>query len=212
MKHFSSEILKIENKYCRRASHEFRRELIPRESTGMPTELSSQDGTDLSFTLQPELMMSSGTSNTDGRVSICSSLTGEEISTGSASHRIRPTGHSHSHSHSRSRTRTHAEADCSHPNLEVGESSASFSELRYLFCCVQKSLPFIIILCSKLILQHALGKHIKILWAQFDYSWVVSVFSLNQLFILLQGWQLESVCLQPFYMLIKISRHRFFSR
>lgn len=163
MKHFSSEILKIENKYCRRASHEFRRELIPRESTGMPTELSSQDGTDLSFTLQPELMMSSGTSNTDGRVSICSSLTGEEISTGSASHRIRPTGHSHSHSHSRSRTRTHAEADCSHPNLEVGESSASFSELRYLFCCVQKSLPFIIILCSKLILQHALGKHIKIL-------------------------------------------------
>lgn len=147
--------MKLRQQYGRRASHEFRRELIPRESTGMPTELSSQDGIGLSFTLQPELMTSSGTSNavenTDGRVSICSPLTGEEISTGPASPRIRPVGHS--------RTRPHAEpeADCSHPNLEVGESSASFSELRYLFCCVQKSLPFIIILCSKLILQHALG-------------------------------------------------------
>ncbi|KAB5543432.1 hypothetical protein PHYPO_G00079080 [Pangasianodon hypophthalmus] len=155
--------MKLRLQYGRRASHEFRRELTSRESAGMPTELSSQGGTDLSFTLQPELVMSPGTSNTventDGRISICSSLTGEESSTGSASRRLRHTGHSHSHSHSRSRSHTHAEAeaDCSHPDLEVGEPSASFSELRYLFCWVQKSLPFIIILCSKLILQHALG-------------------------------------------------------
>lgn len=129
----------------------------------MPTELSSQDGTGLSFTLQPELVTSSGTfntvENTDGRVSTRSLLTGEESSTGSASRRLRPTGHSHPHPHSRSHSHTHAEADFSHPDLEAGEPSSSFSELRHLFCWVQKSLPFIAIVCLKLILQHALGKH-----------------------------------------------------
>lgn len=132
----------------------------------MPTELSSQDGTRLSFALQPELLTSSGTSNTventDGLVSIRSSLIEEESNTGSSSRRLRPTGHSHTHSHSRSHSHTHAEADCSHPDLEAGEPSTSFSELRYLFYWVQKSLPFIIILCSKLILQHVLGKHMII--------------------------------------------------
>lgn len=131
----------------------------------MPTELSSQDGTSLSFTLQPEFVTNSETSNTvdnaDGLVSIRSSSAGGESSAGSSSRRFRPTGHSHDHSLSRSHSHTHAETDCSHPDLEAGEPSASFSELRYLFCWVQKSLPFIVILCSKLILQHALGKHIK---------------------------------------------------
>lgn len=131
----------------------------------MPTELSSQGGTSLSFTLQPELFTSLGTSdtleNSDGLISTRSSSTGEENSTGSSSRRLRPSGHGHSqsHSHRRSHSHMHAEADCSHP--DVGEPSASFSELRYLFCWVQKSLPFIIILCSKLILQHVLGKHVK---------------------------------------------------
>lgn len=142
----------------------FKRELTSRESTVMPTELCSQDGTGLSFTLQPELVTSSETSNAvenaDGRLSICNSLTGEENGTRSASRRLRPAGLSHSHS--RSRSRMHAEATCSHTDLEAGEPSTSISELRYLFCWVQKSLPFIIILCSKLISQHALGKHIRV--------------------------------------------------
>ncbi|XP_058267639.1 E3 ubiquitin-protein ligase RNFT1 isoform X1 [Hemibagrus wyckioides] len=153
--------MKFRLQYGRRASHVFRRELTSRESTVMPTESCSQDGTGLSFTLQPELVTSSETSNAvenaDGRLSICSSLTGEENGTRSASRRLRPAGLSHSHSHSRSRSRMHAEAACSHTDLEAGESSTSISELRFLFCWVQKSLPFIIILCSKLISQHALG-------------------------------------------------------
>ncbi|XP_026995387.1 E3 ubiquitin-protein ligase RNFT1 isoform X2 [Tachysurus fulvidraco] len=154
-------VMKPRLQYGRRASHEFRCELTSRESTGMPTELSSQDGTGLSFTLQPELVTSSRTANTventDDRVSIDSSLTGEEHGTRSASRRLRPAGISHSHSHSRSRSHIHAEASCSHTDLEAGEHSASISDLRYLICWVQKSLPFIIIICSKLILQHALG-------------------------------------------------------
>lgn len=175
--------MKIENKCCRRVSHEFRRELTPRESPGMPTELSSQDGTGLSFTLQPELVTSSGTSNTventDRQVSICSSITREESSTSSASRRIRPSGHSNSNSHSRSHSHRHAEpeADCSHPDLEAGEPIASLSELRYLFCWVQKSLPFIIILCSKLILQHALGKHIK----EYEHNEIIHAWSVSLL-------------------------------
>ncbi|KAK3522216.1 hypothetical protein QTP70_032802, partial [Hemibagrus guttatus] len=153
--------MKFRLQYGRRASHVFRRELTSRESTVMPTELCSQDGTGLSFTLQPELVTNSETSNavenTDGRFSICSSLTGEEHGTRSASRRLRPAGLSHSHSHSRSRSHKHAEAACPHTDLEAGEPSTSISELRYIFGWVQKSLPFIIILCSKLILQHALG-------------------------------------------------------
>ncbi|KAF7701105.1 E3 ubiquitin-protein ligase RNFT1 isoform X1 [Silurus meridionalis] len=153
--------MKLRLQYGRAASHESSRELTPKESAGMSTELSSQDGTDMSLTLQPELMMNSGISNNvenmEGRVPICSSLSGEESSTGSASRRLRPTGHSHSRSHSRSHSHTHAEADRSHSDHDAGEPTSSIAELRYLFCWVQKSFPFIIIICSKLILQHALG-------------------------------------------------------
>lgn len=165
----------------------------------MPTELSSQDGTSLSFTLQPEFVMSSGASNTvdnaDDLVSVRSSLAGEESSTGSSSRRLKPTGHSHAHSLTRSHSHSHAEADRSHPDLDAGEPSASFSELRYLFCWVQKSLPFIVILCSKLILQHALGKQVK-------KSYVIIRGSVHKSkhFALLQGWRLELVCLRAFCM------------
>lgn len=41
--------------------------------------------------------------------------------------------------------------------MDSGESSSSFSELRYLYHWIQKSLPFLIIICSKLVIQHALG-------------------------------------------------------
>ncbi|XP_023688796.1 E3 ubiquitin-protein ligase RNFT1 isoform X2 [Paramormyrops kingsleyae] len=49
------------------------------------------------------------------------------------------------------------ESDPGDADLEAGEPSMSFSELRYLFRWLQKSLPFIVILCAKLITQHALG-------------------------------------------------------
>ncbi|KAM9456577.1 E3 ubiquitin-protein ligase RNFT1 isoform 2-T2 [Clarias gariepinus] len=93
-------------------------------------------------------------------------MAGEESGTGSASRRLRPTGHSRSRSHTHAET----EGDCLHPDLEVGEPSTSFSELRYLIFWVQKSLPFIIILCSKLILQHALGLSVGVgLFTTFIY-------------------------------------------
>ncbi|XP_005986872.1 E3 ubiquitin-protein ligase RNFT1 isoform X2 [Latimeria chalumnae] len=60
--------------------------------------------------------------------------------------------HSHAHTHS------HSETDSSDDSpLDSGESSGSLSEMRYLFQWLQKSLPYILVLCAKLIIQHALG-------------------------------------------------------
>lgn len=97
------------------------------------------------------------------RVPMSSSSGGPGESSGASSRRARLHSHSHSHAHShahgpraqtQSQTETETEPDS---DQESGESSASLSELRCLFRWLQKSLPFLIILCAKLVIQHALG-------------------------------------------------------
>lgn len=86
-----------------------------------------------------------------------------ETSSGASSRRARLHSHSHAHSHSHghARPQTHAHTDTEpeppDSDPESGESSASLSELRCLFRWLQKSLPFLILLSAKLVIQHALG-------------------------------------------------------
>ncbi|XP_072515320.1 E3 ubiquitin-protein ligase RNFT1 [Salminus brasiliensis] len=145
---------------------ESRRILKPRESTVMPTELNSHDGSGLSLSLQPEHLTRTpvaGVSNSQetGDVGVAVGSSATESSGGPASRRPRSGAHGHSHSHShgpgRAHTQPYPEAERSGVEPDSGESSASFSELRYLFRWLQKSLPFIVILSAKLVIQHALG-------------------------------------------------------
>lgn len=80
---------------------------------------------------------------------------------GASSRRTRAHSHSHSHSHGHSRPQHQPQSDTSleppDSDPESGESSASLSELRCLLRWLQKSLPFLVILCAKLVIQHALG-------------------------------------------------------
>ncbi|XP_034745947.1 E3 ubiquitin-protein ligase RNFT1 isoform X2 [Etheostoma cragini] len=86
-----------------------------------------------------------------------------ECSGGASSRRSRVSSHSHSHSHPHAHNRlphhlnTEPELDPPDSDLDSGEPSTSMSELRCLFRWLQKSLPFIVLLCAKLVIQHALG-------------------------------------------------------
>ncbi|XP_078404350.1 E3 ubiquitin-protein ligase RNFT1 isoform X1 [Cetorhinus maximus] len=64
--------------------------------------------------------------------------------------------HSNLHSHSRYHPRAEGPAGES-SELDDREPTSSISELRYIFLWLQKSLPYILILCAKLVFQHALG-------------------------------------------------------
>lgn len=76
--------------------------------------------------------------------------------------RVNSHTHSHSHSHGRSRAQHCATSeplvDVTDASQELAEPSASASELRYLYRWLQKSLPFLILLSSKLVIQHAVGE------------------------------------------------------
>ncbi|XP_072302788.1 E3 ubiquitin-protein ligase RNFT1 [Eucyclogobius newberryi] len=82
-----------------------------------------------------------------------------ESSGGASSRRARVSSHSHSHGHSRPQHQPHSPTNLepSDSDPEPGEPSSSLSELRCLLQWLQKSLPFLIILCAKLVIQHALG-------------------------------------------------------
>ncbi|KAK2879809.1 E3 ubiquitin-protein ligase RNFT1 [Channa argus] len=134
-------------------------------------ERPAHAGNGLSPTLQPEVPTrtpASGAAVTDHessevRVPMMSTI--GESSGGASSRRSRANPHSHSHTHSHShghnRTAHHSnsdpELDLPDSDLDSGEPSTSLSELRCLFRWVQKSLPFLVILCAKLVIQHALG-------------------------------------------------------
>ncbi|KAI3373426.1 hypothetical protein L3Q82_022034, partial [Scortum barcoo] len=123
---------------------ETRRALKLRESpTVMQTnsgERGAHAGNGLSLTLQPEILTrtpapaAAANNNPEG---------GE----------VRPQGHSRVQHHSSSEP----ELDPPDSDLDSGEPSTSLSELRCLFRWLQKSLPFLVILCAKLVIQHALG-------------------------------------------------------
>lgn len=63
----------------------------------------------------------------------------------------------HAHSHGRPQLQSESGPDPPDSDPDSGESSASMSELRCLLRWLQKSLPFLVILCAKLVIQHALG-------------------------------------------------------
>ncbi|KAM4546111.1 E3 ubiquitin-protein ligase RNFT1 isoform 1-T1 [Odontesthes bonariensis] len=130
------------------------------------SERGAHAGNGLSLTLQPEPLTrapaaaaAGGPESSEVRVS----MTGGpgESSGGASSRRSRIHSHSHSHSHGHNRVQHHSnsepELDSPDSDLDSGEPSTSLSELRCLFRWLQKSLPFLIILCAKLVIQHALG-------------------------------------------------------
>ncbi|XP_074528406.1 E3 ubiquitin-protein ligase RNFT1 [Halichoeres trimaculatus] len=141
------------------------------------SERGARAGNGLSLTLQPELLTrtpapgaaaaaatpAANPENVEVRVPMTSGP--GELSGGASSRRCRINSHSHSHSHSQShghhRAHHHSnsepEPDSPDSDADSGEPSTSLSELRCLFRWVQKSLPFLIILCAKLVIQHALG-------------------------------------------------------
>lgn len=121
----------------------------------------------LTLTLQPALAMRAPVAGTaadgeDARVHVTSG----EPSSASSSRRCRANSHSHSRSQPQGRTQaqSHSSPETEHgpPETDLdNEPSSSFSELRCLLRWLQKSLPFLIILCAKLVLQHALGECIS---------------------------------------------------
>lgn len=135
-----------------------------------PSERGDRAGNGLSLTLQPELLTRAPVSGAAAAASPESSevrvpMSGGpgESSGGASSRRCRINSHSHSHSHSHGHNRAHPsgsepELDPPDSDLDSGEPSASLSELRCLFRWLQKSLPFLVILCAKLVIQHTLGK------------------------------------------------------
>ncbi|XP_026183297.1 E3 ubiquitin-protein ligase RNFT1 [Mastacembelus armatus] len=149
-----------------------RRALKLRESPAVMQPNSSERGAhagkSLSLTLQPELLTRTpapGANPESDEVRVPIGSGSGESSGGPSSRRSRVNshGHSHSHSHSHGHNRpqhhSHLEPELDPPDsdLDSGEPSASLSELRCLFRWLQKSLPFLIILCAKLVIQHALG-------------------------------------------------------
>uniref|UniRef100_A0A673ZDN3 E3 ubiquitin-protein ligase RNFT1 n=1 Tax=Salmo trutta TaxID=8032 RepID=A0A673ZDN3_SALTR len=165
--------MKLRTQYDRSDS---RRTLKSRESPTVMQPNSSevgahQAGNGLSLTIQPELLTRTPAGATgdsvipetsdEVRVPILSSEPSGGGG-GASSRRSRASSRtsSHSHSHGGGHQHSHSEPSETDPadaDLESGEPSTSFSELRYLFRWVQKSLPFIIILGAKLVIQHALG-------------------------------------------------------
>ncbi|XP_041750581.1 E3 ubiquitin-protein ligase RNFT1 isoform X2 [Coregonus clupeaformis] len=179
--------MKLQTQYDRSDS---KRTLKSRESPTVMQPNSSelgahQAGHGLSLTLLPELLTRTPAGATGGsaipetsgevRVPILSSGPWESCRGGASSRRSRASSrtssHSHSHSHGGGHQHSHSEADPADADLESGEPSTSFSELRYLFRWVQKSLPFIIILCAKLVIQHAQGLAVGVgLFTTFLYA------------------------------------------
>ena len=127
-------------------------------------ERDAHAGNGLSLNLQPEHLTKTQTPTgapalpESGEVHVhMTGESGETSAGGASSRRSRASSHSHSHSHGHSRAHAH-EPEPAESDMDSGESSSSFSELRYLYHWIQKSLPFLVILGSKLVIQHALGK------------------------------------------------------
>uniref|UniRef100_A0A4W6EDD8 E3 ubiquitin-protein ligase RNFT1 n=1 Tax=Lates calcarifer TaxID=8187 RepID=A0A4W6EDD8_LATCA len=135
------------------------------------SERDAQAGNGLSLTLQPELLTrtpapGAAAGNPESNEVRVPMTSGPGESSGGASSRRSRIGshsHSHSHSHGHNRAQHHSssepELDPPDSDLDSGEPTASLSELRCLFRWLQKSLPFLVILCAKLVIQHALGEY-----------------------------------------------------
>lgn len=133
-------------------------------------ELGAHAGSGLTLNLQPELLtrgpipgaapVANASDNKDVRVHVNNA----ESSEGSSSRRCRINSNSHSRSQPQGRSqaqcRSGSETALDPPEADLdSEPRSSLSELRCLIRWLQKSFPFLIILCAKLVLQHALGEY-----------------------------------------------------
>ncbi|KAF7666265.1 hypothetical protein LDENG_00113300 [Lucifuga dentata] len=133
---------------------------------GLPPSLQSEHLTRKPASGPPAAAAAASPENSEVRIPM-SSGTGE--SGGASSRRSRASSHSHNHSHTHSHSHSHGhtrqqhhshndpELDTVDSDVDSEEPSTSLSQLRYLFRWLQKSLPFLVILCAKLVIQHALG-------------------------------------------------------
>lgn len=130
---------------------------------------NSSEGNGLSLNLQPEPTRppapgEAAASPESNEVRVNMTSKPGESGGGASSRRSRVNSYSHTHSqpHSHNRGPHHSnpesELDPPDSDLDSGEPSSSFSELRCLFRWLQKSLPFLVIICAKLVVQHALGE------------------------------------------------------
>lgn len=131
------------------------------------SELGAHAGSGLTLNLQPELVTrapipgaAAGSDSKDVRVHVNNG----ESSESSSSRRCRVNSHSHSRTQpqgrSRAQHRSASEAELDPHEADVdSEPNSSISELRCLIRWLQKSFPFVIILCAKLVLQHTLGEY-----------------------------------------------------
>lgn len=197
-----------------------KRALKPRETPAVMqpnlNELGAHAGSSLTLTLQPQLVTRApvpvaAADNKDTRVHINSG----EASGGSSSRRCRVNSHSHSRSQPQGRSqaqpRSSSETELDPPETDLeSEPSSSFSEIRCLIRWLQKSFPFLIILCAKLVIQHALGEYIlsKARCIHEEQRkktvWICAYFP--------QDWLLGLACTQLSYMWIKAFKRRFFFR
>lgn len=132
-------------------------------------ELGAHADSGLTLNLQPQLVtraqipgavVAEGCDSKDVRVHVNSG----ESSAGPSSRRCRVNSHSHSCSQpqgrSRAQRRSGSETGLDPPEVDLdSEPNSSLSELRCLIRWLQKSFPFLIILCAKLVLQHTLGEY-----------------------------------------------------
>ncbi|XP_066507213.1 E3 ubiquitin-protein ligase RNFT1 isoform X2 [Hoplias malabaricus] len=179
----------------------------------MQNKLDSHEGSSLSVALQPEHLTrtpragAASSPETNNVRLVVGNTVGEDSGqpaslrprAGSGAH-----GHSHTHTHScshgpgRPHSQLDSEAERSNPEPDPGESNSSFSEFRYLLHWLQKSLPFIIILSAKLIIQHALGLAVGIgLFTTFLY---VNKNIQTQVFLQDRRSKLQSLWLLSFLM------------
>ncbi|XP_054610022.1 E3 ubiquitin-protein ligase RNFT1 isoform X3 [Dunckerocampus dactyliophorus] len=145
-----------------------------RESPAVMQPNSRQEGTHarngLSLTLQTDLptrtaAASAAAAGQPKSNEVRVPMTGGpgESGGGASTRRSRVNSHSHTHSHGHGHhcgqrhSNSEPELDQSDSDPDSGEPSASLSELRCLVRWLQKSLPFLVILSAKLVIQHALG-------------------------------------------------------
>nr|XP_057944253.1 E3 ubiquitin-protein ligase RNFT1 isoform X1 [Doryrhamphus excisus] len=140
-----------------------------RESPTVMHPNSRQEGTHarngLSLTLQAELPTRTVPAAQAKSNEVRVPMTGGpgESGGGASTRRSRVNSHSHTHSHGHGhhcgqrQSHSEPELDPSDSDPDSGEPSASLSELRCLVRWLQKSLPFLVILSAKLVIQHALG-------------------------------------------------------
>ncbi|KAL4608765.1 RING finger and transmembrane domain-containing protein 1 [Arapaima gigas] len=172
--------MKLRGQHDRTVADKSRKLLKLKESpTVMQTdsrEVNTQAGNGLSLTLQAEALTVATTegpaSSETCEIHVPISSAAGEASGRPASRRQRvASAHSHSHAHAHSHSHGELASDLEDNDSEPGERNSSLSELHYLFRWVQKSLPFIVILCAKLFIQHVLGLAVGVgLFTTFLYA------------------------------------------